>query len=55
MRMFRLAKECGCKFTFGSDAHNQGNHEGYNRAGEYIAYLLGLCEDDVVRLVAKNK
>ena len=55
MRMFRIAKACGCKFTFGSDSHNKGGHEGYTRAGEYIAYLLGLCEDDVISLIAKNK
>lgn len=55
MRMFRIAKDCGCRFTFGSDSHNQGGHEGYNRAGEYVSELLGLCEDDVVCLTAKNK
>ena len=54
IRMFRIAKECGCKFTFGSDAHNEGAHEGYMRAAEHVSSLLGLCENDVVSLTAKK-
>ena len=53
MRMFRIAKESGCKFTFGSDSHDVGGHDGYMRATERIATLLGLCEDDIVTLGKK--
>ena len=48
MRMFALAKECGCRFTFGSDDHAP-NGEGHDYRGdaEHIAALLGLTEDDL--------
>ena len=48
MRMFRIAKECGCKFTFGSDSHDVGGHGGYMRATEHISNLLGIGENDIV-------
>ena len=54
MRMFRIAKDCGCKFTFGSDSHDVGGHGGYMRSTEHIATLLGLCEDDIVMLGKKQ-
>ena len=50
MRMFRIAKDCGCKFSFGSDSHNVGGHDGYIRSTEHISNLLNLCEDDIVKL-----
>lgn len=46
VRMLRIAKECGCKFTFGSDAHTISEHENI-RNFDVGADLLGLCEDDI--------
>ena len=46
MRMFRLAKECGCKFTFGSDAHEVIGHYNYSNA-DLVADMLELKEDDL--------
>jgi len=46
MRMFRLVKECGCKFIFGSDAHGNTAHDTYGNA-QFVADLLGLTEDDI--------
>lgn len=45
-RMFAIAKECGCKFTFGSDSHTLAMHKNcyvFDKAAE----RLGLCEDDI--------
>lgn len=51
MRMYRLAKECGCKFTFGSDAHEVLGHIDFANAAAanstLIADLLELTEDDL--------
>ena len=44
--MYRLAKECGCKFIFGSDAHSNNEHEKYNIA-QFVADLLELKENDI--------
>ena len=46
IRMFRLAKECGCKFTFGSDAHVISEHTNYSNA-DMVAEILGLSENDI--------
>lgn len=43
MRMFQIAKECGCKFLFGSDAHNSKAHDSYAHA-DLVAGLLELDE-----------
>ena len=44
-RMFRIGKECGCKFTVGSDAHGDTGHDSF--ALSYImTSILGLTEDD---------
>ena len=50
MRMFKLAKECGCKFIFGSDAHNAEAHRSYVHYVNLVADLLKLREDDVVKI-----
>ena len=45
LRPFRIAKECGCKFYYGSDAHKDREYRvdaNFPRAIE----LLGLTEDD---------
>jgi histidinol phosphatase-like PHP family hydrolase len=47
IRMFRLAKECGCKFIFGSDAHYVGTHDTYLPTANFIAELLELKEENI--------
>jgi len=49
MRMFRLAKERGCRFSFGSDAHANTKHDKYRRTN-LIADLLELKDEDVISL-----
>ncbi len=46
VRMYRLAKECGCLFTFGSDAHCDREHKGYEKTDE-LAAALGITEKDL--------
>ncbi len=48
-RMFRLAKECGCQFLFGSDAHSNSSHNFYENAS-IVAKLLGLTEKDLLEI-----
>lgn len=49
IRMYRMAKKCGCKFIFGSDAHNNVEHGAYGNA-QFIADFLELKESDIVEL-----
>lgn len=53
IRMYRLAKECGCKFIFGSDAHGTKEHERYHIA-QFLADLLELKESDLAD-IAKSE
>jgi histidinol phosphatase-like PHP family hydrolase len=46
IRMFRLAKDCGCRFIFGSDAHDSAQHEFYANA-QILADVLALKESDL--------
>lgn len=46
LRPYRIAKECGCKFYFGSDAHKLTEFETATRTFEYIVDLLQLEEKD---------
>lgn len=46
MRIFRTAKECGCKFYFGSDAHHPSNFDSAIAAFERAIDLLDLTEED---------
>lgn len=48
-RMLRIAKEAGCKFTFGSDAHSQGAVAHF-RYAQAMADALELTEEDVILL-----
>ena len=48
-RMFSVAKEAGCKFTFGSDAHSQSAVEHFKYA-QAMADALCLTDDDVILL-----
>ena len=53
LRLFRIAKSCGCKFYLGSDAHHP---DGLKRAGEYFERAidcLGLTEEDKFRLKSR--
>ena len=47
IRMFRLAKEMGCKFIFGSDAHSTTEHETYEQLTQAFVELLDLKETDL--------
>lgn len=47
MRMFRIAKECGCQFVFGSDSHGIGGHNAYRSCAEFVASVLELSENDI--------
>ena len=49
IRLFRLAKECGCKFTFGSDAHIISEHTNYSNCDK-IAEILELTENDIAEI-----
>ena len=53
IRMFNLAKECGCKFIFGSDAHNNTAHNSYENAN-FIANLLELTDKDITDIAKKT-
>jgi histidinol phosphatase-like PHP family hydrolase len=46
LRMYRIAKACGCKFYFGGDAHGPDQFEDHLAFGKYMVDLLGLTEDD---------
>ena len=46
LRMFRIAKDCGCKFYFGSDAHHPSGFEKTKVVFERAIDMLGLTEDD---------
>ena len=46
LRIYRIAKECGCKFYFGSDAHHPAGLENTKERYERIVDMLGLTEDD---------
>ena len=44
------AKECGCKFTFGSDAHCPDQFLPHRERGQRMADALGLEEKDIFRV-----
>ena len=46
LRPYRLAKKCGCKFYFGSDAHHPAEMEESRKQFEQIVDLLDLQEED---------
>ncbi len=47
LRMLRVAKECGCRFFFGSDAHAPEQFEGRHRLLLRAAELIGVGEEDL--------
>lgn len=46
MRIYKVAKACGCKFYFGSDAHHPQTFEVSKANFEKAVRLLGLTEED---------
>ena len=50
---YRIAKECGCKFYFGSDAHTPAGLVKFLEATEQAIDILGLEESDKFELVRK--
>ncbi len=46
LRPYKLAKDCGCKFYFGSDAHHPAELDAEKKNAEIIIDLLGLTEED---------
>ena len=46
LRFFKIAKECGCKFYLGSDAHTREQFEGVEKIFKKAIDKLGLTEDD---------
>lgn len=55
LRMATLAKEAGCKFTFGSDAHTlDGFSGGIHERMEEFAKRCGITEDLIISSFPKN-
>ena len=54
LRMFRIAKRCGCKFYFGSDSHDRASFDGKYEAFPKIIDLLDLTEDDKFTVPMKS-
>ncbi len=50
LRMFRIARNCGCKFYLGSDAHHPDDFKGTKDVFERAVTLLGLTENDKFRI-----
>ena len=48
-RMFRLMKECGCRFTYGSDRHSAVDYRRHEKT-ERFAALVGVTEDRILDL-----
>ncbi len=46
-RMYSIAKSCGCKFTFGSDAHSIPRQECL-KFGDMVTKELGITENDLL-------
>ena len=46
LRMFRIAKECSCKFYLGSDAHSVGGFSNVKKVFDNVIDSLNLTEDD---------
>lgn len=45
-RTFRIAKACGCRFYFGSDAHHPNQFDNCDEILKAAVLRLGLCEED---------
>lgn len=51
VRMFTLAKDCGCRFSFGSDAHSEGGHAKYAETCQFCVEKFNLKESDIADFV----
>ena len=49
MRIYKLAKECGCKLIFGSDSHDSVDMNILDQANA-ISDILGLKESDIAKI-----
>ena len=49
------AKECGCQFFFGSDAHREDGFTYHRARGQRMADALGLTEADIFRVECIKK
>ncbi len=54
LRPYRIAKKCGCKFYFGSDAHVPEEFVGTKERAEKLVELLNLEETDKFLLTANE-
>lgn len=52
-KVYTTAKECGCKFYFGSDAHNPSEFVGRRQKFEELVDWIGLEEEDKFAFVNK--
>jgi len=52
LRMYGIAKDCGCKFIFGSDAHTPDwdGIQGRWSLAYVMAELIGITEDDIAEI-----
>lgn len=46
VNIYKTAKDCGCKFYFGSDAHTPNDYEEKLKSAEKLIDLIGLDESD---------
>ena len=53
LRPYRIAKECGCQFYFGGDAHGPERFGGRRETFESIVDLLSLQESDKFSFVSE--
>ncbi|MBQ8896571.1 MAG: PHP domain-containing protein [Clostridia bacterium] len=51
LRIFKIAKKCGCKFYMGSDAHHPQEFEKVNQVFARAIDMLALTEDDKFKLL----
>ena len=54
LRVLTLAKEAGCRFTFGSDSHALDELERIHELQSFVTHL-GLTEADVARVPARSE
>lgn len=50
MRMFRIARQMGCRFTFGSDSHSETGHDSYCAIAQTLIDCLELRESDMAEI-----
>lgn len=50
IRMFRIAREMGCKFTFGSDSHSEKGHDAYLYTAQTLIDCLEIKETDIAAI-----